>query len=141
MVSPVVSTAARELEADVAFICQLIESNPENARTLALCVDDQFLDNLEYKVAGTPCERVYRDGMLYHPKDVTRIYPEDRMLADWKAESYMGVAFYDTKGMILGHVGVLSTKPMKDEARSRLRLRELATQAAAEIERRNELQQ
>ena len=131
-----VRTLARDLDAKVAFICQPSESDPEKAHTVALCVDDQFLDNLEYKVAGTPCERVYEKGSLSHASNVTDLYPDDDMLAEWNIESYVGYALYDSEGEVLGHLGVLDEKPMADTAKAQSRLRELATQAVQILELR-----
>ena len=59
-----VRTLAHDLDAKVAFICERLESDPDTARTVALFVDEQFLENFEYKIAGTPCEAVYREGCL-----------------------------------------------------------------------------
>lgn len=131
-----VRTLARDLDAKVAFICQPLESDPDMAQTVALCVDDQFLENLEYKVAGTPCERVYQEGSLSHASGMTDLYPDDDMLAEWNIESYVGYALYDSEGQILGHLGVLDEKPMTDTAKAQSRLRELATQAVQELELR-----
>ena len=131
-----VRTLARELDAKVAFICQPLESDPNMAQTVALCVDDQFLENLEYKVAGTPCERVYEEGSLSHAKGMRDLYPDDDMLAEWNIESYVGYALYDSEGQVLGHLGVLDEKPMADTAQAQSRLREIATQAVHELQLR-----
>ena len=131
-----VRTLAHDLDAKVAFICERLDSDPEVARTVALFVDDQFLENFEYKIAGTPCEAVYREGSLSIASGTSGLYPDDEMLAELNIESYVGYALYDAGGQVLGHLGILDEKPLSDEASARRRLRELATQAVEELNQR-----
>ena len=95
-----------------------------------------FLDNFEYKIAGTPCEAVYREGSLSIASGTSGLYPDDEMLAELNIESYVGYALYDSRGQVLGHLGILDEKPLSDETRARQRLRELATQAVEELNHR-----
>jgi len=127
---------AEELGTKVAFVCEVPENDPEYARTLALSVDGDFLENREYRVAGTPCAGVYKGGRLFHPKGVAQIYPEDRMLAEWRLESYLGVGLYDAAGRLMGHVGVMHDGTLEDVSRSEARLRSVALAIGAELERR-----
>lgn len=128
-----VRTVAHDLNSKVAFICERSESDPEMGRTVALCVDGQFLDNFEYKIAGTPCEAVYKEGYLAHISGTSALYPDDEMLAELHIESYVGYALYDPAGKILGHLGILDEKPLSDEATTRQKLRAFATQAVEEL--------
>ena len=132
-----VRTLAHDLEVRVAFVCELIDDI--SARTLALSVDDEFLENLEYKVAGTPCARVHQEGHVYHPSKITSIYPEDNLLKEWSVDSYMGVAVFGSRGKLLGHIGVMGDRQLDDEERSLSLLNKLARRAGLEMERRRAL--
>src|SRR5437867_1577173 len=46
-------------------------------RTLALWGRGQFLDNIEYDLAGTPCEDILRSGLCHHPRGVQQKFPHD----------------------------------------------------------------
>ena len=129
-----VRSLAKNMNAKVAFVCELVDS--DTARTVALHVDGHFLDNLEYKVAGTPCQRVYKEGSLFHPREVSQIYPEDRMLADLDLQAYAGVAFYDSRGVIMGHLGIMNGGVMSEDQKPQVKLREAAIKVGAAMERR-----
>ena len=131
-----VRTVAHDLDSKVAFICERSESDHEMGHTVALCVDGQFLDNFEYKIAGTPCEAVYKEGSLAHTSGTSALYPDDELLAELNIESYVGYALYDPAGKVLGHLGILDEKPLGDEATARRRLREFAAQAVEELNQR-----
>lgn len=123
---------ARNLNAKVAFICEL-EEGGQRARTLALAVDGTFLDNLEYRLAGTPCEAVYREGSRYIAKDLAKAYPHDDLLVEWSVDSYLGVPFYDESGRILGHVGIMNDGPLRDREAFEALVGDCATRASAEL--------
>ena len=125
---------ARNLKAKVAFICELQEGH-ESARTLALSVDGQFLENLEYKVAGTPCEAVYKDGPQHIASGLPEQFPHDPLLKDWAVDSYLGVPFFGADGEILGHVGIMRGDRFTDPEACEALLSACAVKAAAEFER------
>src|SRR5262249_19885414 len=49
-----------------AFVAEFAASETR-VRTLAFWGQGQFLDNIEYDLAGTPCEDVVRVGLCHHP--------------------------------------------------------------------------
>ena len=124
-----------DLGVKVAFICEVTDENRERARTLALCVDDQFLDNIEYGLAGTPCAGVYEKGMTIHPRDLAKIYPNDKILVEWNVDSYMGIPFYDSGGQLMGHLGVMDDHPLKDPDHFKPTLEAAAARVGAVMER------
>jgi formate hydrogenlyase transcriptional activator len=103
-------------------------------RTLAVWGHGQRLDNFELPIAGTPCEGVLRGEMAHHPEHVQALFPEDKGLATWEAESYCGVPLIDSAGIVLGHLAIFDTKPMHDP-RGLAILRIFAARARAEVER------
>lgn len=127
---------ASNLNTKVAFICELTEDR-KTARTLALSVDGQFLDSLEYKVAGTPCEAVYRDGPQYIGDGLPSRFPDGGVLVlvEWKVDSYLGVPFFDSDGNAIGHVGIMNERPIEDRKAFQTLLRDCSTKASAELQR------
>lgn len=136
-----VKDLARDLGVKVAFICEVVDDKRERARTVALCVDDLFLESLEYELAGTPCAGVYEKGLTVHPSDVAGIYPNDKILEEWKVESYMGIPFYDSTGMIMGHLGVMDSNPLKDPNHFKPTLQAAAARVEAVMQRRGRAMQ
>jgi PAS domain S-box-containing protein len=104
-------------------------------RTLAYCGKGQILPNLEYDLAGTPCDDVVRGGLCHHPRGVQGTFPNDRALVDLRIESYLGVPLLDGAGNVLGHLAVFDERPMPPEPRRLFIFRIFATRATAELQR------
>jgi formate hydrogenlyase transcriptional activator len=117
-----------------AFIAELAGS-PKRVRTLAFFGAGRPLANVEYDLAGTPCEAVARGKTAHHPRDLQRAFPADSMLRELGLESYLGVPLRDATGDVLGHLAVLDTGPLPED-RDRFAILEIfAARATAELER------
>jgi formate hydrogenlyase transcriptional activator len=91
--------------------------------------------NVEYDLAGTPCEDVVRGNLCHYPTGVARRFPTDTALVDMGIESYLGVPLIAPDGQHLGHLCVFDPKPMPDEPRNLLIFRIFAARATAELAR------
>jgi formate hydrogenlyase transcriptional activator len=117
-----------------AFLAEFAGSEGR-VRTLAFFGDGRLLENVEYDLAGTPCEEVARGKVAHHPCDLQRAFPADAMLRELGIESYLGVPLRDAAGSVLGHLAVLDTGPLRED-RGRFAILEIfAARATAEIER------
>jgi two-component system sensor histidine kinase/response regulator len=105
------------------------------ARTLAFWSRDRITDNIEWDVVGTPCEDVVRGNLCHYPTGLSQRFPEDKLIADWGIESYLGVPLRDAQGRHLGHLAVFDERPMPAEPRKLFIFRIFAVRAAAELER------
>ena len=105
------------------------------ARTLAYWSRGAIRDNIEFDLAGTPCEDVIRTGLCHHPRGVREKFPEDRDLVEMEIESYLGVPLLDVVGEVLGHLAVFDERPLPAEPRRLSIFRIFATRAAVELER------
>ena len=104
-------------------------------RTLAYWGKGELLPNVEFDLAGTPCEDVVRGGLCHHPHGVQEKFPRDQGLIDLGIESYLGVPLLDGRGNVLGHLAVFDERPMPPEPRRLFIFRIFATRAAVELER------
>ena len=104
-------------------------------RTLAVFAHDKIVDNFEYPLAGTPCETVVNKQFCCYPNSVQQKFPEDRMLAELAAESYVGTPLFDSASRPLGLMAVICCRPLEEVRTVETLLRIFATRAAAEIER------
>lgn len=71
----------------------------------------------------------------HYSTDLCTRFPDDRLLAEWGAQSYCGVPVLDAKGGIFGHVAILDDKPMPDGSRGIAVMRIFAARVRAEVER------
>ncbi|MBW4620460.1 MAG: PAS domain S-box protein [Cyanosarcina radialis HA8281-LM2] len=131
-----VRSLAQALEARYAFISECLDSPPTKVRAFAFWQGNNFGDNFEYNLHGSPCEQVINSGRCqYYPRQIQSLFPEEEGLVDWEAQSYAGITLKDSSGKILGHLAVLDDRPMENEVRTRSILEIFAARAATEIER------
>ena len=105
------------------------------ARTLAFWGKGTIRDNIEFDLAGTPCEDVIRSGLCHHPRGVREKFPRDQDLVEMGIESYLGVPLLDVEGRVLGHLAVFDDRELPPEPRRLSIFRIFATRAAVELER------
>lgn len=114
------------------------EYRPEEGRLVALAfwMKDHFIDQYEFEIPGTPCEIVIRKKKLFYiPDNIIELYPNDPDLQADNAASYLGTPLLDLEGNILGHLAVLDSRPMPEEARNVALFKIFADRAASELRR------
>jgi PAS domain S-box-containing protein len=132
-----VRSLAEVLKVRYALIAEFANETKDKARTLAFWTGEDFGENFEYELAPTPCAEVLTGLKARHIHSVRALFPDDSYLAQWNAESYIGLPITNPRGIILGILAVLDTKPLEDRT---LEIQELileifAARAGAELER------
>ena len=125
---------ASALDVQYAFVSE-ISPDGGSFRTLALWGRGALRDNLEVRLAGTPCEAVLNGETSHHPENLQALFPRDTVLVDWGAVSYCGVPLLDRSGAVTGHLAIIDDKPMRDGSRGVAIMRIFAARARAEIGR------
>ena len=123
---------ASALDVQFAFVAEF-SHKPTRVRTLAFWSGNQLRDNLEYELAGTPCEEVIRGGICHHPDEVAKAFPRDALLMELSAVSYLGVPLRDEDGIVLGHLAVMDNQPMPEEPRNLAVFHIFATRVRTEM--------
>ena len=106
---------AQALEVKYALIARCTDSSRRRVRNLAFWMGDHYRPNLEYGVAGTPCEEVMDNRAVYHSDDVQARFPADTDLVELGVRSYLAVPIHDPAGNVVGHFAALDTAPMRVE--------------------------
>jgi PAS domain S-box-containing protein len=125
---------SRAVPARHAFVAEFAGVNTR-VRTVAYWSRDRIVANLEFDLAGTPCEEVVKGQLCHHPAGVRERFGRDRPLVEMGIESYLGVPLCDPAGNHLGHLAVFDERPMPPEPRKLLVFRIFAARAAAELAR------
>jgi signal transduction histidine kinase len=115
----------------------------EGIRTLAVWGGADYLPNMEYSLRHTPCQDVTAQCMCFHGSGIQADYPQDTLLVEMEAESYIGMPMIDTEGQTLGILSAIDIKPM-DEDKRLLALSLLsifAARGAAELQHQDREQQ
>jgi len=130
-----VRNLAAAMDVQFAMVAEFTDDARSRVRTLAYWVKDHVAANIEYDLAGTPCQDVVNGGLCHHPVGVSEKFPADDGLVRLGISSYLGVPLMDAAGRVLGHLAVFDERPMPEEPRRVAILRIFAARAAAELNR------
>jgi signal transduction histidine kinase/DNA-binding NarL/FixJ family response regulator len=131
-----VRSLSTALNVRYALVSGCIDAPPTRVCTYAFWQGNEFGENTEYDLYGTPCEQIFNgQGCQYFPEGVQALFPLEQELVEMEAESYAGIPLLSSGGDLLGHLAVLDDKVFGDEPRHTAILEIFAARAAAEIER------
>jgi len=130
-----VQNLAGALRVDVGFVAQVISGEGNRARMLSLRDSNGFLDTFEYNLKGTPCDLTRKENFCFYPSDVADYFPDDPWLRENGMQCYQAIRLEDVEGNILGHMGVMHRKPMREDKSHVSVLKIFASRAVAEMER------
>ncbi len=119
------------LNVQYATVTECSNVEKTRVRTLAFSVNNALHENIEYDLAGTPCDIVMKDRDFYYPTDVAANFSQGVGI-----ESYLGVPIHDKAGEVIGHLAVSDSRPMTDHHKYVGILRVLAARSGAEIGRK-----
>jgi diguanylate cyclase (GGDEF)-like protein/PAS domain S-box-containing protein len=105
------------------------------AKTLAVWSKGCLLSNVAYPLTGTPCEIAISSESCLYARDVQSRFPDDKLLYELGAESYMGRPLYAADGALIGLLAVLKNSPMHLDEFANEILQIFAAQAGAELGR------
>ena len=114
-----------------AMVTECSNVEKTRVRTLAFGENESILENVEYDLAGTPCDIVMRDRDFYYPTGVA-----ENFVKEGGIDSYLGVPIHDKAGDVIGHLAICDTRPMIDHRKYVGILRVLAARSGAEIGRK-----
>ena len=126
--------AAEAMHAKYAFVAELVSES--ESRTLVFWEGGSYGASFSYRVAGTPCQRVLAGQYCKATSGLQQMYPQDPLLVEIQAESYVGVPMITETGKVLGNIAVLHTEPMYPSDSDVAALLILASRACAELQRR-----
>ncbi|HEX5170142.1 MAG TPA: sigma 54-interacting transcriptional regulator [Cyclobacteriaceae bacterium] len=114
-----------------AIITECANIAKTRLRTLVYIERENFLDNFEYELAGTPCELVMQGRAYYCEECLEEIFPKEEGI-----QAYFAVPIYLHNGEIVGHLAIFDTKPMKVSQQQLSILQIFANRAGAEMDRK-----
>jgi len=128
-----VQHVAQALHARYAFVTAC--DDQKHARSLAFWKGDHLGKNFDFDIADTPCQKVLRGEVCHYRQGLQGLFPFDKFLPDWRAESYLGVPMLDSSNRVIGHIAILDDKAMEADSRAIDLLKIFASRAAAELKR------
>jgi transcriptional regulator with GAF, ATPase, and Fis domain len=129
-----VKNLAESLGVAYAFVAEFA-GDADQVKTIAFWGVDDWRPNVEYRLSGTPCERVVAGELCLYRDDVQSLFPSDSDLVTLGAKSYLGVPLRGAHGQTLGHLAALDLRPMTADPRGLTVFQVFANRARVEIER------
>jgi PAS domain S-box-containing protein len=130
-----VAVLANALDARWVMLCEIDHEPTRMAHTIAYWADGECRANFSYELQGTPCGDVIEDRVCVHSSGIQRLFPDDAVLVEMGAESYIGAPLHASNGQLLGLLAVLHDKPLQETSEAALTVELFAGRAGAELER------
>ena len=105
-----VRNVADALNIRYAYVGSLLPGS--KIQTLACWNGGGYMDPVEYRLEGTPCEDVIAGKTCHYAQDVQKLFPLDQDLVTMGVTGYLAVPLRDPMGMVLGHLVAMDVKPM-----------------------------
>ena len=131
-----VKHVSQALQVRYCFVAECADETKTRVRMLAFWAAEEFRENIDFPLAGTPCERVIQGNICSYPERLQVLFPADPGLITLRAQSYAGVPLMNSAGSILGHLVVIDTQPRVFSEQALSILQVFATRAAVELERK-----
>jgi len=125
---------ANLFDATYAFV-GMVNKEKTDVSTMAFCVDGEIVDNISFRLKGTPCANVIDNTTCSYTENVQELFPEDKLLSDMDVQSYIGAPMLNADGDVLGLIVVLGSKPMRSTEQMQEILQIFSSRASAELQR------
>ena len=135
LLQDLVGLLAKTLGVEYALIGELMGEDPERVQVLATRANGEDARQFEYELSGSPCEEVVCHGLRIYETGVQARFPEDVLLQEMGIEAYAGMPLYDPKGVAVGTLVALSSRPLEDTRLLRSVMRIFSIRASNELER------
>ncbi|NTV36666.1 MAG: PAS domain S-box protein, partial [Anaerolineaceae bacterium] len=119
------------------YVCiDRLEPDGLVAVTEAIYFDGKFEDNVSYALKDTPCGDVVGKTICVFPKQVRNLFPQDDVLQQMVAESYIGTTLWSSGGQPIGLIAMIARQPLENLQAAETILQLVTVRAAGELERR-----
>lgn len=124
-----------------AFVGLIDDQKAGAVLTLAIALDGDLAPEYAYDLLGTPYVDMVGSGLCVYPHGVCQAFPQDQLLREMNASSFVGAPIFDTEGKRIGILVLLDEKPLADSAQLRSLVMMYAIRAGLEISRMRHEQQ
>jgi PAS domain S-box-containing protein len=122
------------LDLQAVFVTECMNFPTTRVRTLAYWRKGAPAENVEYDLAGTPCEITIRSGQPYCcPSGVQELFSVERGTG---REGYVGLPFFDPDGRVIGHLALFREQPLDPSVADHPLVRIVCARAEAELQRK-----
>lgn len=114
------------LKSTAVFLAELFRANfvlidkyspkkPKVAETAVLYFIGNFLQNITYKLANTPCVKVINNKVYSYSSNVKSLFSKDKLMAKMNVDSYIGIPLWSSNKEPGGLIALMDDKPITKE--------------------------
>ncbi len=126
---------AVSLNVKASFVAEF-DAERTTVQTLAVWIGDDHVPNFEFNIEGTPCKMVLSGAIQHFADNIQKTFPQNELLAQLDARSYLAIPLSDDSGVVVGHLAVIDDKPLTADERELSIFHIFAARATAELVRR-----
>lgn len=126
-----VERVSKALNVHMVIVTECTDLSNSRLRTLAYFKDNEVRENVEYDVAGTPCEVILKTSKPLLIKEKT----DQEYTREAGVEGYFGVPIINRAGHTIGHIGLFNNEKLDLSEGEQDIISIFSERAAAEIER------
>ena len=126
---------AVSLNVKASFVAEF-DAERTTVQTLAVWIGDDHVPNFDFNIEGTPCKLVLTGAIQHYADDIQVTFPENELLSQLDARSYLAIPLSDDSGVVVGHLAVIDDKPLTADERELSIFHIFAARATAELVRR-----
>jgi PAS domain S-box-containing protein len=113
----------------------VLDDDLRRLSTLAMLRGDEFAEDFEFELQGTPAADVVRQELCCHGDGVCETFPRDPLLAALGARRYLGMRLVSPDGVALGVLAAMDERPLEITPEAQSIIRIFARHAEAELVR------
>ena len=120
----------------VRYVCitECCDEPATRVRTRAFWNHDQIIENINYPLIHSPCEKVIKGNTCYYPEGVQKFYPKDQDLVELNVSGYLATPIFNQESIIIGHIVAMDPEPIDIDEASIEVLKGFAIRASGEAE-------
>ena len=108
----------------------------ELVQTLAVAIDGRNVANFTYDLPNSPCAQVIDRKTCVYPSRLRALFPDDPLLQEFCAESYVGCPLFDEEGRAVGVLAAVDHREMTEPDQVSYVLEAFAGRVGAELRQR-----
>ncbi|MEB3280457.1 MAG: GAF domain-containing protein [Lyngbya sp.] len=132
-----VENLATALNVPYVFVCEKVDEPMPGLRSLAFWSKNYLANDFDCNFENTPFDIVIKTQQFcYYPKDLQGFFPNNPLLEQLNAKSYMGVPLFDADKKVIGNLCIVDVNPLKIDKPTQAIMSVFAERAAAELQRK-----
>lgn len=112
-----------------------LEGDGLTITTVAVWCDGKFENNMFYTFTDTPCTDVVGKDVCCFPDNVRQAFPENKLLKNIEAESYVGVTLWSHNRQPIGLISAIGKKPIANRRLAEVTLELVGVRVSGVLER------